>query len=625
MSSSSSLQTAACLFAAFVSASCGVAEVSDRLRLEDLQVSVVGPVEWLPGTTLTVTGKGFLVAALGNQVLKVSVGELTRDVPMSAPSDTTLTAVLTEAVLADFPRDKPLDARLVIRRTLTENGQTDQVTTTLAVRVVSNITPKFVALESPGLPKVYPGDAVGVTGKGFLLPGEGKTFLRLQGTRETFVPPESRPLTVEVEARPGTRDRVELVLRPSVLGIRPGRFLGKLTIENRTPAGTTKSVEVADVTLDLEAPFIESVEPKVAARGQRIRATGRGLLATDAVRHETTLFLLEGEFTRRKTSTAVTLAGATALSLFPDAFTGSTSMEYVLRVTQLPSGEQTGLGLLAGSFKGTVSPLVVVGPETLRGAGAKLELTIALQRQIIFVSFLPGFSQTLAEMGLGRVEADIKKHTLEAARVLYQGINVEFRDVRPTDFAEYSVIEVGGADPNGQGLFGLDNTAGKDIDNIRFNDIIGGTNAESAEQGYYAFGGVFARSFLELSPTLGKEKVSIQSARFDDIFRPFMTALEGTPVVEADLSPGAPRRVLLDEAIRVLGNLVGGTVAHEIGHSLGCAAVEGEYHHPGDNDLWLMDSGSNRPFAERVGIDGQGPEEFGPVDRPYLERILPMD
>ena len=71
-----------------------------------------------------------------------------------------------------------------------------------------------------------------------------------------------------------------------------------------------------------------------------------------------------------------------------------------------------------------------------------------------------------------------------------------------------------------------------------------------------------------------------------------------------------------------------GTIAHEIGHSLGLAMVPGhpdEHHNLGDNPGWLMDEGIHRPFAERAEIDGHGPEFFGAPNFQYLQQILPED
>ena len=56
----------------------------------------------------------------------------------------------------------------------------------------------------------------------------------------------------------------------------------------------------------------------------------------------------------------------------------------------------------------------------------------------------------------------------------------------------------------------------------------------------------------------------------------------------------------------------------------GLAAIDGQFHHLGDNPGWIMDSGSARPFEERAEIDGAGPAVFSPQNRAYLEQILPL-
>jgi hypothetical protein len=211
----------------------------------------------------------------------------------------------------------------------------------------------------------------------------------------------------------------------------------------------------------------------------------------------------------------------------------------------------------------------------------------------------------------------------------YAGLNVEFTERRPEDFAEYSVIEIGGTDPNGVGLLGLDNTAGKDTGNLRLDDVIGGENASSGEQGYYVYGGVFLRSFTAFSPSLSQEDLYI-SPWFDTLFSPFMPALGGTPV-DATEWPGGPRAQQIQSATLAMGNLIGHTVTHEIGHSLGLTfypedleAPTERFHNEGDQPNAIMDGGQRRPFEERAEVDGQGPATFLPQNRAYLESILPL-
>jgi hypothetical protein len=248
--------------------------------------------------------------------------------------------------------------------------------------------------------------------------------------------------------------------------------------------------------------------------------------------------------------------------------------------------------------------------------------TVAPQKQVVYISYLPGFTDALRLFGLRNMEAAVRSRILEVATRDYQGISVEFRSTRPTDFVEYSVIEVGGEDPNHQGLLGLDATMGKDTGNLYFDDVIGGNNADSRESGHYAFGGVFVDSFLAFSPR-ADNPMPIASQRFDDLFGPFMPSQGGTPV-EAEEYPGGARANAIEQAVRALGSMLGNTVSHEVGHTLGLAAGPADlFHNPVPAPNQMMDGGSDRPFEERAEIDGLGPATWSPDDLLYLQQILP--
>jgi hypothetical protein len=72
-----------------------------------------------------------------------------------------------------------------------------------------------------------------------------------------------------------------------------------------------------------------------------------------------------------------------------------------------------------------------------------------------------------------------------------------------------------------------------------------------------------------------------------------------------------------------MGALIGTTLAHEIGHSLGLANPFGDgFHNFGDEPNRLMDGGADRPLAERAILNGQGPAMFCEDEYAYLRMIL---
>ncbi len=66
------------------------------------------------------------------------------------------------------------------------------------------------------------------------------------------------------------------------------------------------------------------------------------------------------------------------------------------------------------------------------------------------------------------------------------------------------------------------------------------------------------------------------------------------------LAANRDRATVIGCAVFVLGNLVGTTLTHETGHSLGLADPTGEaFHDPGDGLDRLMDAGGDRPRRAR--------------------------
>ena len=201
--------------------------------------------------------------------------------------------------------------------------------------------------------------------------------------------------------------------------------------------------------------------------------------------------------------------------------------------------------------------------------------------------------------------------------------------------------EIAGSDPNGLGFLGYDNTPGRDVQNRRLYDRIGGVNAVTQTDGAPGFGGIFTEQFLGFSAHPGRvEKIQIgeaDSALFDRIFDPVRPDAGGAPAQPTEvgrlpaLSDGAscpapsgdrPRQVAC--AIFVLGSLIGNTLTHEIGHSLGLAnpnTMGGSYHDNGMVPGRLMNPGGQRPFGERAEV-GRSPAVFCDTEYEYLRLVL---
>jgi hypothetical protein len=286
---------------------------------------------------------------------------------------------------------------------------------------------------------------------------------------------------------------------------------------------------------------------------------------------------------------------------------------------------------VAGTLEVSATPVVYYGADSQVGFPLEnMTFIVGPQKQVVYLKYLPGFTDALREFGLRNVESLIRDRILEVCDRDYMtdqpdGINVEWRTSRPDDFLEYSVIEIGGEDPNDVGLIGLDNTmsqGGKDIDNLYFDDVVGGLNADAREEGHYAFGGVFVSSYLAFSPK-APEPMGIASPVFDEVFGPFMPLQGGTPV-EAGEYPGGARSDKIGRAIHALGSMIGNTITHEIGHTLGLAYGPKDLFHnldPADNQI--MDAGFHRDFEERAEQNGRGPARFTDENWDYLKQILP--
>ena len=257
-------------------------------------------------------------------------------------------------------------------------------------------------------------------------------------------------------------------------------------------------------------------------------------------------------------------------------------------------------------------------------------LDIRGSHQMVVVRFLPGFFDSLRHYGLGSAAGQVVDSALERMQSIFEDFAVDFITEEPADFLPGAVahLEIGGPDPNGLGLLGYDNTPGKDVGNVRLGDTIGGANAETQDDGFPGYGGVFIDSFLYWSedPGLPGERpfgAPPPDPLFDEMFGPVRT--QNATLEEARGEGDSARVAEVQRAIGALSSMVGETAAHEVGHSLGLAQPYGPanaYHSPIPGAGCLMDSGADRPLGERAGEPGYDETVWCFGDAEYLGSIL---
>lgn len=531
------------------------------------------------------------------------------------------------------------------------------------LQIVPSLSPRLDVVELQGpqrtTGKIHSNDWLTVRGDGFLLgDGEGDTVALVSGC---FLPEGvSEPCAqngravreLELPVRPLSRvDRTSAILpySPTIHGVMPGTFSGSIRLRNQPPGSTmrtlssSRSLSVAQVR-----PELTGISPSAASLGQYVEMQGAGFIG--GLPGQATLVRLQGQFSLEGSPVNIPVDTEIVIQWLP-RFPNGPVGRYVLDETDAlgqalePRG---GLREAAGVFVGTGTMTLRYGRESVASKPTPLRIALLRPKQVVVVRFLSSYQDSLRLFGLRAVDNAVRARVLEVARRDYAGINIEFREggedsALPTDFAHYAQVDIGGPDPNGLGYLGYDNTPGRDMQNRRLYDRIGGVNAVTQNDGAPGYGGVFAEQLLGFSSHPGTV-TAIKSAPgeaelFDRVFDPLRPDVGGTPatVREATLLPALSSGSICPAshddrshqvacAIFVLGSLIGTTMTHELGHSLGLANPSnpnGSYHNQGSLRGRIMNPGSLRSFSERAELSPSGPALFCDSDYQYLRRILP--
>lgn len=611
----------------------------DGAVVEPPVVAAVSAELLVPGSTLLIGGEGFLAEPAGVTLVRLrgAVDGTLRSITL-APAEVSarqLRLTVGTAFAALFgPAGGRFEGSLTVVVQPGDQPAAAETEVPVSLRFAPAVAPVLATVDAT---EVAPGALLPITGDGLIDGGEGHSELVLTGSFRLGDGTEVRVLgaALPLHARLG-RSAGSFYLGAHAFPLAAGVFEGEAVLRTTNAAGEVQETPPRTVLLGYRGPRVDRLGvvgqplpegPPAAARGQVLRLLGRGLLPNDAEARTATLVHAEGTFTPTGADPDRGEPEYTSLTFIPEVWIDDGEVRLPLRTRLDAEGRPAGLGARAGRFEGKVQVELHAGARRWRSPPRDLAFVVQPPTQMVYLRYLPGFLDGVARFGLLGAEADLRARILAVCHRDYAGLRVRFVETPPAGWAEYVTVEVGGRDPNGRGLFGLDNTPTKDVGNLRLDELLGGRNAETAEAGSLAFGGIFVESFLTLSPRhppghLGGPSL-IADARFDDVFGPF------SPAVDPAAVPYAPGERLTGErveqaevAVAALANLIGTTITHEVGHALGLAAVEGQVHNPGDTEGELMDAGLHRPFAERAALFGTPPARFRGPNRAYLEALF---
>ncbi|MBL4634046.1 MAG: hypothetical protein JKY56_09240 [Kofleriaceae bacterium] len=632
-----------------VSLLVGCGPTSDEARydpaLDNLRIEEINPGIVLLGSQLVVRGRSFVGLPWGSPSLIFSgdfqSAEETRPIEFSHPMQFvdlgTLETTIDAALLGQFGESAGVfRGTVVVSIASTVDGQKHRsapLETSLDFR--SELTPTLVGLENNGA--IFINEEITVSAEDLLLgDGEGSTFARVEGcftarfTGGCIDTPisESELFNVASPATSFDRTQTTFVYSPDISGIAPGEFVGTLTLVNRHADGRELRSESIDLRYEIRKPELFSASPLQVSIGKYLYVSGGGFIQSG--QNASSLLELNATYTPDDGRPE-----SIELILVPEFVAGETLRYTISEDDAL--GQTLDLRAVNGTLVGTLRLLLQRGEENIDSRALPISIDLSPVKQVVFLDFGNQYLDALRSFGLRAMDANIRERVIDNIQHSFHNINLDVRDEKPDDFSLFSTVQIGGHDPNGLGLLGYDNTPGKDVGNLRLHDNIGGVNSTTQDDGYPGYGGVFIESLFLFSKHPGEfaSSSSLSDPLFDEVFDPFRPDMMGKPVRAADLAagqvttsdappcPGTSRSEQIGCAVWVLGNLIGSTISHELGHSLGLANPYGENsHHNTDAVNRLMDSGNGRPFDERAELRGRGPGVFCDDAYLYLRDIL---
>jgi hypothetical protein len=623
--------------ALLLAASACATSVAPDPGLDGLALSKVAPGMIIPGTKVVVAGASFVDDHWGSGTLHLSGQASGKSIDVRWPTQfvdfSTLSVAITGDQIDAVGGDVDFHGSATIEFVATSDGQTyasDPLTLDLSFRKVLLPAPTGIVT---GV--IFVNDLIQVDGDGFLLGGdEGTSYAEVSGCFQqdgtsSCVDVAAQDLAM-VPADPFSRSKAQFAFSPKVAGIQSGTFQGQIVIINKQATGVNNGADPIGVGYTLVTSQIFTLDPPAASLGQYVFIHGGGFVGGEP--GALTVIELKGMF--NKTGQP---AVSVTMQVVPEFVEGKL-VRYVLN-TDDTLGKSIDLRKDTGHFDGTATPIISYGTDTVRGVASPAAFDIAAVKQVVYLNYQTAYVEELRDFGMRAVDSKIRERILAVCREAYKGVNMDFRSDPPTDFALFANVDLVGVDPNNMGLFGYDNSPGKDDGNLRLYDQLGGVNAVTQQDGYPGYGGVFVRSLMAFSKHPGSfaEVAPGADDNFDKVFDAFRPDQGGSPVTSADLAggdvmvladgttcPAQDRVGKIQCAIFVMGNLIGGTLAHEIGHSLGLANPYADgFHDSGDQPNRLMDAGGDRPFLERAEMQGQGPGVFCDDEYTYLRQILP--